>query len=160
MMGGKENQDKTALEYWREHWETKDDGRVNNGTLTTKSSICADTEMAREPNTSECNAPNDKITRVGSCANKRGKDDKMSSLRGSHPHARATRPQTVQPGSVDSDETANHNRHTGQAKRNRLEELSKPSIGTSTMRAGIATPRSSKKREHGDSETNMLAWIL
>ena len=58
-----------------------DDGRVNNGTLITKSSIRADTKMAREPNTSECNAPNDKITRVGSCGNKRGKDDKMSSLR-------------------------------------------------------------------------------
>ena len=42
------------LEYWRDHWETMDDGRVDNGTLITKSSNLA------EPYMSECNAPNDK----------------------------------------------------------------------------------------------------
>ena len=37
-----------------------DNGRVNNGTLITKSSYRADMEMTREPSTSKCNAPNDK----------------------------------------------------------------------------------------------------
>ena len=36
MMGGAGNQDTMALEYWREHWETMDDGRVNNVILITK----------------------------------------------------------------------------------------------------------------------------
>ena len=42
MMERKENQDKIAVEYWREHWETMDNDRVNNGTLITKSSNLAD----------------------------------------------------------------------------------------------------------------------
>ena len=69
-----------------------DDVRVNNGILITKSSNRADTKMAIEPNTTKCNAPNDKITRVGS-GDERGEHDKRSSPRESHPHANATRQQ-------------------------------------------------------------------
>ena len=146
-----------ALEYWREHWETMDDGGVNNGILITKSSICADKRKARKSNTSKCIAPNDKITRVGS-GEKWGEHDKKSSPRGSHPYVDAKRQQTVQPGRVDCDETATHNRQRSQANRHRLEELSDPSIDTSTMRRGNASPILFKKtRTRRQRETQ--AWI-
>ena len=107
-MGGAGNQDKMALKYWREHWETMDDGRVNNGILIIKLSNCADKREVREPNTSKCTASNDKITRVGSGKN-RGAHDKKPSPKGSRPHANAKRQQTAQSGKVDRDETVIYN---------------------------------------------------
>ena len=47
-------------------------------------------------------------------------------------------------------------RQIGQVKRNRLKELNEQNIDTSTMRKGSVSPRSSRKRGHGDNNKKKL----
>ena len=66
---------------------------------------------------------------------------------------------TAQSGGVDRNETAIHNRQIGQANGNRLGDLSKPSVNTSTLCSGSVSFRPSRKRGHGDSDKNKLGFI-
>ena len=77
----------------------------------------------------------------------------------SHCYADAKCQQMAQRRRVDRKETAKHNRHTGQVKRNHLEEISESSIDTSTMRKGSASLKTSRKGRHSGSDKEKLGII-